>query len=777
MVAKNLLYRHAYSAANDMMEAYQALGWMFPILNDLTAGTLFLPEPPVKPETAATTGDKAWEKRFLKENSLVTHSKRTGFEFATNVPALVYALVLWLASDSKLTAFISITPPRPHTVPFLCDVKGNLLAASELARYKASWWRLKMSHEDFGVVRTFPDALVSLVTNGREIGNLKDKRRDGISFKNLMEELKLTEKGLQAKVKALRDENFERWVRNRVQPSEKDKKKSEEEEEEEEGSQKSDEDEVPNVSDYLVSEGHFGFSPAELRKVFKGETHSNAGDVLEQLDGQISILSEKLVRLCLAREAGNRINTEDNSHDVFSDKFVQASNDQKGKSVTVANGLSNSMVWFLNAICRNSLEMAETEDTNRNPLDSLEDVKQNKVPLSMVREKMALICKDLLDDEEAAANIMNTAILEHQAFWSEACDDEDDKKWRKAISKEVIGREHKYAKEVVGAVQDRRTGTLDLSNILRGQGPASGGTPKRPAPQEAKGGKKPTTKDGKPAARAQQEATQHGSQKTPAYGKIDLSNVDWKNIKLKPGPDPLNLFDNAASSDEDEDAMECKPAAREQQEATQEGSDLIYEDDSSQSSENFLGEDDNPEVETEPAASGSGNDNTQDTPVDTPKSAGDKESDETESEREKVPENEVLEDEDASRTGQDDDVPTPAVVEDDMTMTADTAAMEPAKKIGAKAPKKRPPAGKPAAKGPKKRKFTDEQIIQERAHAASISAELVACARTDPVAGVAHASSELQEELQELQDSAKTDPNRGVANASPANRTRSRHKL
>jgi hypothetical protein len=53
-------------------------------------------------------GDEEWMKQFPREENAVFYSERKNCTFATNVPALISILFLWLAERKSLEGYMQV---------------------------------------------------------------------------------------------------------------------------------------------------------------------------------------------------------------------------------------------------------------------------------------------------------------------------------------------------------------------------------------------------------------------------------------------------------------------------------------------------------------------------------------------------------------------------------------------------------------------------------------------------------------------------------------------
>jgi hypothetical protein len=283
----------------------------------------------------------------------------------SNIPGIVYLLMLWLSKGEKLKAKLDTFDPASKTTEPFFDKSGNLLPKDVLPRYKSRWFRLKICYDNNNRWRSVPQALFSLMTDGRELegGDLSgDTRRvDGISFHNMFNDLfQCGHKdigSIRQAVTEMLSESPMAWARKLLCPTDADlkpkaapkaAKKSREAEDEE-----SDQESWYN----LLAKGRFGFTEAEMKRMFdnnlKGQTES-ANKVRKELDKQISIHAEKLVRLTLARAAEEYVNIHDKNHTAFGQVYVQTDDQKSGNSDAVASALSKDISLFLIATFHHS---------------------------------------------------------------------------------------------------------------------------------------------------------------------------------------------------------------------------------------------------------------------------------------------------------------------------------------------------------------------------------------------------------------------------------------
>jgi hypothetical protein len=342
-----LKYRYMYGAALDVMMAYEKLGWVSPIFSsDETIPPMLLVEEDL-------------DQRKRNRNSLVYYSRRPEGHFATNIPALINLLFLWLSKQKKLRAKVVLKP----TGDFFVDNRGDLLPISKIGKIQPKWFRMKVFHLDKGIKRSIPEALLSLVTDGRH-----DGKDDGITFENLLLDVDFsTQEALKKRISDMLEEKRDDFARRNIIPTARDLLKNVKELDKDECARG-----VPEKADAGVAatgvavvesqeeavesrnfpiKGQFGFNKGELKKIFQ----SNNGDatpkeVRTNLDAMISIHAEKLVRLSLARAAEMRIDPSSLDED-FSSSYIQSQDMMKKESSAIMNAFSNDVCILLSAAC------------------------------------------------------------------------------------------------------------------------------------------------------------------------------------------------------------------------------------------------------------------------------------------------------------------------------------------------------------------------------------------------------------------------------------------
>lgn len=104
---KSLNWRYLSAASHDVFEVYKAVGWIAPIASGSKMfRDLLRPVPPKKLDSKI--GDEEWMKQFPREENAVFYSERKNCTFATNVPALISILFLWLAERKSLEGYMQV---------------------------------------------------------------------------------------------------------------------------------------------------------------------------------------------------------------------------------------------------------------------------------------------------------------------------------------------------------------------------------------------------------------------------------------------------------------------------------------------------------------------------------------------------------------------------------------------------------------------------------------------------------------------------------------------
>jgi hypothetical protein len=276
-------------------------------------------------------GDDEWQKQFRREENAVFYSERKNCTFATNVPALISILFLWLGEKKSLEGYMEVQDGEGN-IQFSSD--GDLKPKIDIPEIDKSLLRLKVSHKT--QTRTIAQAIMSLLTNGHGV---KDDP-DGITFTNFLMDCDWTEAMAKEKILKFPSEDLNNYARRAFQPKKSDlkaiakeakrdakrglgkyKKGHTDDEEEEEEAEEAEEDsdgvsgpktkktkkltaEEVNQNNYYSSQGKFPFKPAELKKILPQEEVSNAHDAIEYIDPTVLMLMERVVQLSLGRAAG-----------------------------------------------------------------------------------------------------------------------------------------------------------------------------------------------------------------------------------------------------------------------------------------------------------------------------------------------------------------------------------------------------------------------------------------------------------------------------------------
>jgi len=475
---KALKYRYMYGAAKDVMMAYENLGWVSPIFSsEKTIPPMLLPE-------EVDLGEEG-------NHSLVYYSVRTDCRFATNIPALIKLLIFWLSRQSKLKAKILIK----KSGKIFIDKIGNLRARDEIEAVKLNWFRMKVYHEDMKVDRSIPEALLSLVTDGKH----DDEKNDGITFENLLLDVGFsTQEALVTRITDMMAEKREDFARRNIVPSTADVHKNIKEMEKDDAARgvldgSSDEDvddeseEVSTESKDFPLRGHFEFKQGELKKIFNNkEEDVTPEEVRTNLDAMISVHAEKLVRLSLARAAQSRIDSNDDDHEKFSGSYIQSKEQQKGESDAILNGFSNDICWFLSAVCGWCLDTAiESRPIGRtlSPLEAVCAVRDGDIPLFMTRNYLALTSSCLLGDNDAGKKIHASADSDNRTYLQALAQNND--AVAKSTDKEVSERTLDFLRAIEENIRTLQSHLQKTSD--KGDGGSDSNSPKVPPPALKKG--------------------------------------------------------------------------------------------------------------------------------------------------------------------------------------------------------------------------------------------------------------------------------------------------
>ena len=388
-----------YGAADDVMEAYEILGWVFPLVSSNEVSWMLL-----DPELGNTEEER--------KSTLVYHSKRKQQDhFATNVPGLISMLIFWLSKQSDLVSGVYSKDPKSKTgAPFFTS-QGNLLPKSEFGKYRSKWFRMTVKHKEYNVIRTIPEALLSLASDGREKGKFvgeKESEHDGISIDNMMKDLArfdiVGHAKLRAEIDAMCNVKPMNFARNILNPTPTDKKNQQKKEDT--GTGAASMKILPMLEekdDYYLAEGQFGFAEREMNKLsFEGQLISDDEIKKRQkqhLDRLISIHSEKLVRLALARAALPWVDKDNSKHTPFGGNYVQTPDMAAGNSAAIANAISTDIATFIVDMFNSSINVARQSGGRRNnldPLDAVAEIRDGRVPLYHIRTELHHLCKVML---------------------------------------------------------------------------------------------------------------------------------------------------------------------------------------------------------------------------------------------------------------------------------------------------------------------------------------------------------------------------------------------
>lgn len=474
---KSLNWRYLSAASHDVFEVYKAVGWIAPIASGSKMfRDLLRPVPPKKLDSKI--GDEEWMKQFPREENAVFYSERKNCTFATNVPALISILFLWLAERKSLEGYMQVEDAQGR-LQFGSD--GDLKPISEIPEIDKSLLRLKVSYK--GNKRTIAQAIVSLLTNGHGVkGSV-----DGITFANFLQDCNWTEEMAKEKILKFPTADPSNVARRAFLPNKADKKAlekeakrdakkrdgkykkgntdDEEEDEEDEShgaggprtkkTKKLSAEEV-NRDNYYSEQGKFAYKPAELNKILPKEEVSNAGDAIQSIDPTVSMLMERVVRLSLGRAAGLRIETDNPSHEKFSRKFVQDPEENHKKDVKlIANSLSRDLIQITNALCNYSLDMAQAAGKDLSPFDCLQDVRDGNIPMHLAVEKLGQVAFSLCNDISAASELYQSAKRTQDHFFDTSEDNMRDREKKQQQGDFMSRREMNYAKKVTKKISNR----------------------------------------------------------------------------------------------------------------------------------------------------------------------------------------------------------------------------------------------------------------------------------------------------------------------------------
>ena len=127
MSISNLRYRYMYGASKDMLETFEMLGWVCPIIvTNPDFAQLLTPDDTADSEKCSS--------------GLVHYSSRKGSKFMSNILGIVYLLMLWLSKGEKLKAKLDTFDPASKTTEPFVDKSGNLLPKDVLPQYKYCWF-------------------------------------------------------------------------------------------------------------------------------------------------------------------------------------------------------------------------------------------------------------------------------------------------------------------------------------------------------------------------------------------------------------------------------------------------------------------------------------------------------------------------------------------------------------------------------------------------------------------------------------------------------------
>lgn len=387
---KNLMARHFYSGAMDVLELYERLGWLSPIFSKCTVVSQLLLHNAQKDPSVKT---------------LVFSSERS--MFATNIPALLKLLMLWLSKKKNLLSNITVRVNESY----LCDAKGNLPAEAELPEFDINWYRMKVYHRDFRVERSIPDAVVGLISDG-----LATRQRDGITFMNMLKDLDLQPDSPETKdkilkmVKEMDSARRQTFARELVDPTAKDKlnmrERAEKAGKSNSHSAASKDAPVPTASlSGFQTKGNFSFPAGDLNNIFGKEKNHSSSQIKDTITTQMSVHAEKLVRLAVANAAASRIDDEDNVK--LTATYLQ--DNTKGESNAIMNGLSADICNLVTAISNWSLKSAESYIEQMDPVtafSAVSAVRDGDIPVDHIREKLRFITSALLADPESTKQLL-----------------------------------------------------------------------------------------------------------------------------------------------------------------------------------------------------------------------------------------------------------------------------------------------------------------------------------------------------------------------------------
>ena len=446
---QNLKYRYLHRAAKDVLEIVNSLGFVAPICSsDTILAPLLVPEQKAdlsneaaKQKASGDDGEKkpAAKKKPTKKKSarpsLVYQNAKTGY--VTNIPALVNVLFFWISREKKLRPRLDIRVNTQKGI-YVCDQTGNLPDSEDLNMKRLmQMLQIRVYHEDFGVERNIPEAIMSLITDGRYFQG----KQDGITFANLISDIPFTAEQFVTRIGDFASEKHDGFSRRFWDPSDNDVKLNLQIMEEDEKLMVGDssgqelsiaatgtQQPVSQDNEIFATSGQFNFKGAALKNL-------NA----DTLGPEISAHSERLLRLVLAKAASDRIDPSNANHTQFSSLFIQE-NEKKSTSNCIMNALSRDIIQFLLAICNFSLDAALEVSPDRstfNPLDAMNEIRSGAIPIPMLRNMLADASKDMLGDGSASSAISASAAEEEGQLKASSNLDSNEAKHRLATIKSM----------------------------------------------------------------------------------------------------------------------------------------------------------------------------------------------------------------------------------------------------------------------------------------------------------------------------------------------------
>ena len=454
LTIQNLKYRYLYGAACDVLETIEMLGYVSPIFstNNILPPLLI----PVDDEESS-------DERKL---SLVYYSSRPKCEFCSNIPALIQLILFWLSRKKTLVASISVRDSQRR--PYFTR-QGNLAAHDVFTDFPASAFRMRVQHKEKKVKRTIPQAILSLVTDSRQFGGFdseeSEEADDGITFQNLLADLEFeTKEAISRRMKDMDKVGFEAFARRMFSPSDSDKIHNDEEDYKDEEARTGVKLRGPGYlrkstagSGSAASTPSLAFPSQQLVDIFgpKKAPFLDPKKVRSNLDLQIAVCCEKLVRLSLAKAAESRIDLENNEHSAFSPKYLQSEDSQKAKEEAIMNGLSQSIASVVSAMMNCTLDIAEKSNAAasstpyEDPYKALEAVRNGEVPVHWIRSPLSQMANFLLNDKVTGTYLTSSSADERNKFAKATQKAEgEEAAAKKSIEQSIFQHESKYYRKM-----------------------------------------------------------------------------------------------------------------------------------------------------------------------------------------------------------------------------------------------------------------------------------------------------------------------------------------